>query len=158
MEQNHTHNSFILNSIATWTRSECITTNQTGKPVLQSRHPNLQVRYSQIQWMGVQKVLHMQVRYLQTQWMGFHGNYLNRPHGLTQVPNSSRWIEYNLSTIHSKCLPVQWVMSPIAYVNCYFSKRCLKYRVSCVAFHIVGALIEISHSWYVILWIYYLYQ
>jgi hypothetical protein len=48
-------------------------------------------------------------------------------------------------------LPVHRVMPAITDVDCYPAICCLKYWVPCVPLHVVGALIEVTHTRDVIL-------
>lgn len=68
------------------------------------------------------------------------------PHGFTQGADGSGGVENDFGSVEAEHEPVEWMMSSVADVDGDFAEFRFEDWVSGVAFHIVGAFIEVTDS------------
>lgn len=71
---------------------------------------------------------------------------LDRPKRLRECANSGRRVEDDLSPVHTKHHPIEWMVSTVADIDGYLSKLGLEDWMAVVSLHVIGTLVEITNA------------
>ena len=77
--------------------------------------------------------------------------HLNGPQRLAERPHSCARVEDDLRSVQCEAHPVERVVPPVAYVDADAPELGLKHGMPCVPFHVVRALVEVTHARNVVL-------